>query len=68
MRDYVDNMRHLQEEEVPYDVILADLDADEYYEHYHEDEAKSYNTHSSDGVHAGQSFDTATMDNGVERG
>eukprot|EP00957_Ditylum_brightwellii_P062526 4745415-Ditylum_brightwellii.AAC.1 len=52
MRENVDNMRQVQEEEVPYDGTLADLGADEYYEHYHENEDESYNTHSSAGVHA----------------
>eukprot|EP00957_Ditylum_brightwellii_P098814 7527604-Ditylum_brightwellii.AAC.1 len=68
MREYVDNMRQVQEEEVPYDATLADLCADEYYEHYHETEVDSYNTCGSAGVHAGQSSDTTTMDGGVERG
>eukprot|EP00957_Ditylum_brightwellii_P096799 7371775-Ditylum_brightwellii.AAC.2 len=68
MREYVDTMRQVQEEEVPYDATLADLSTDEYYEHYHENEDESYNTCSSAGVYAGQSFDTATMDGGVERG
>ena len=62
-------MRQVQEEEVPYDATLADLGTDEYYEHSHENEDESYNTHGSAGIHAGQSFDTAAMDvGGVERG
>ena len=68
MREYVDKMRQVQEEEVPYDATLADLGAGEYYEHYHETEVDSYNTCGFAGVHAGQSSDTTTMDGGVERG
>eukprot|EP00957_Ditylum_brightwellii_P021754 1641157-Ditylum_brightwellii.AAC.1 len=61
-------MSQVQKEEVPYDVTSADLGADEYYEHSHENEDEGYNTHSSAGVHAGQSFNTAAMDaGGVER-
>eukprot|EP00957_Ditylum_brightwellii_P178051 13562132-Ditylum_brightwellii.AAC.1 len=60
-------MRQEQEEEVPYDATLAEFGADEYYEYYYDNEAESYNTHSSAGVHA-QSFDTDPMDGDVERG
>eukprot|EP00957_Ditylum_brightwellii_P060304 4579762-Ditylum_brightwellii.AAC.1 len=68
MREYADKMRQVQEAEVPYDATSADLGTDEYYEHYHEKEDESYNSPSSAGVYAGQSFDTVTMDGGVERG
>eukprot|EP00957_Ditylum_brightwellii_P063243 4800220-Ditylum_brightwellii.AAC.1 len=66
MRDYVNKMRLQQEEEVAYDATLEEFGADEYYEHYYDNEAESYNTHSSAGVHA-QSFDTAMMAGGAER-
>eukprot|EP00957_Ditylum_brightwellii_P096796 7371720-Ditylum_brightwellii.AAC.1 len=68
MRDYVNKMRQQQEEEVPYDATLAEFCVEEYYEQYYDNEAESYNTHSSAGAHAGQSFDTAPMNGGVERG
>eukprot|EP00957_Ditylum_brightwellii_P138146 10531115-Ditylum_brightwellii.AAC.1 len=52
MRDYIIKMRRQRKEEVPYDATLVEFGADDYYEYYYDNEAESYNTHSSAGVHA----------------